>query len=382
MKKRAVGLDDPDKHVGEPYSSASPFCRREVLFWWSGLFLVSVLLVVLSVPYPIEGNYSVMSRAIRTWDFSAVPSDQPREFWGISYLSALIAAATRLSDPVALIAIAFCSSLVAILFCYRLWGGTVAVWFSVVNWWWLECSVGGGSEPLFVALILGSFLAVRKEHWIRAAVLASAATVVRPVGIFALAAIAIVLAARRDMHRLAAAIGIGIGIGILYVTPVVMIYGSPTVAIQSYQAQDWGGGAPVAFPLYPVIRGAIMTWGTMRLSLKILILIWVLIMLAGIFRMAASRSFRRYAREYPMEALFAGMYALFLFSYNGGIWEWTHFPRFALPLLPFVLLAFQNRLPSDRRLILGAALASTVCVVLPRIGVSHATHAIRALISG
>jgi hypothetical protein len=309
-----------------------------------------------------------------------VPADQPREFWGVSYLSALLVTLTGLPDVAALIVISFCMYLATPLICFRLWGGTVAAWFVVANWWWLQAAVDGGSEPLFMALLLGTFLAVRKKEWTLAAVLASGATVVRPVGIFALFGIGIVLLARRDFRRLVIATVIALVTGILYAIPMILIYGSPLASVRSYQAQDWASGSPVTIPFLPIVKGALSTLTNMRLPLKILISFWVLLTAAALIRMAIDRSFRSYAKEYPAEAIFAFLYGIFLFSYNSNVWGWQHFPRFAIPILPFVLLVFLDRLPTDRRLLWGIGFVSVICVVLPKAGITHAYEVIHRIL--
>jgi hypothetical protein len=74
---------------------------------------------------------------------------------------------------------------------------------------WMQRSYLGGSEPLFVALLFGSFTAVRKERWLLAALLASLATVVRPLGVFALLGIGVALVWKRDYRKFLLATAIG-----------------------------------------------------------------------------------------------------------------------------------------------------------------------------
>jgi hypothetical protein len=337
--------------------------------------------VALVSQYPPEQNYSLISSAIRHWDFKNVPSDQPREFWGMSYVSAVLATLTTLPDRAALIVVSFCMYLVTLLMCFRLWGSTVAAWFTVVDWSWLQTAVGGGSEPLFMALLLGTFLAVRKEQWTFAALLASGATVVRPVGIFALIAIGVVLLKRRELQRLAVTALIAIAVGVLYTMPMVLIYGTPLASVRSYQSQDWASRSPVTFPLVPIIKGALKTANNMRFFLKILIGFWVLVVLAGFIKMAISRSFWEYAKRYPVEAIFAFSYGTFIFSYNANVWAWKHFPRLAIPLIPFIVLVFLDRLPANRRLLSGIGLLSIVCVVLPKAGIGNINNVVQTLIT-
>jgi hypothetical protein len=344
------------------------------------LFVICAAIVKLVSPYPFEQNYSLISAAIRHWDFRAVPSDQPREFWGVSYVSALVTALTGMPDPTSVIVVSFCAYLAALSLSYRLWGGILTAWFLVVNWWWLESTVDGGSEPLFMALLLGAFLAIRKERWLLAAALASGATVVRPVGIFALIAIGAVLLVRKDFKRLALATATGAATGAAYLIPMALIYGNPFASVQSYQAQDWAGSSPVTLPFVAIINGARSTSGAVRLPLQILIGLWVVAVVGGLLRMATSRKFRSYALDHAVEGIFVLLYAAFLLCYNSDVWAWQHFPRFAIPLLPFVLLAFQDKLPNSRRLLCGVALVSVLCVVLPKAGIHRVSEAVHSLI--
>jgi hypothetical protein len=83
--------------------------------------------------------------------------------------------------------------------------------------------------------------------------------------------------------------------------------------------------------------------------------------------MAISKCFWHYAKSYPAEAIFVGTYALFLFSYDAPTWVFYYFPRFAIPLLPFLLLVFRDRLPHDRRILWGVALANIAASVGPKV---------------
>jgi hypothetical protein len=358
------------------------FSTRSLLCWSIIVFVTCAAAVALVSKYPPEQNYSLISAAIRHWDFRNVPPDQPREFWGMSYLSALLVTMTGLSDRVALIVISFSMYLVTLVLCFRLWGATITAWFTVADWWWLQSTVGGGSEPLFMALLLGAFLAVRQERWTVAALLASLSTVVRPVGIFALIAMGIVLLARKDLRRLATAILIALLVGALYVLPMISIYGSPLASVRSYQAQDWATDSPVTIPLLPIVKGALETASSIRVPLEILIGLWVLITLVGFIKMSVDKTFREYSRQHPTEAIFAFLYGLFIFSYDANFWAWEHFPRFALPLLPFILLVFLRRLPTDRRILSAVALVSIICVVLPKAGLTHVHALLHKLIAG
>jgi hypothetical protein len=313
-----------------------------------------------------------LSAAIRHWDFAALNPSQPKEFWGYSYLTALVAAATGIRDDFAMVLVSSSMFVVANYLCCRLWGTTVAEWLMVVNYWWIDGATQGLTEPLFMALLLGSFIAVRRERWAIAAILASAATTVRPAGIFALIAIGIILMVRREVRQLAIATAIGVATGIAYMIPMVLIFGDPLANLAGYRRSDWTSGLPLMLPVLPVIKsamygGAFVPSGRLHIVYSCVNLAWVLFALAGTITMAISKRFRDYAKTYPTEAIFAGAYALFLFSYSAPMWEFYFFPRFAIPLIPFLLLVFFEHLPRDRRILWGVALLNVAASVGPKI---------------
>ena len=346
-----------------------PFSSKEVLLSSSALVLLgSALVLFLARQYPYYPCcFQQLSAAIRHWDFQGLDPSQPKEFWGYPYLSALLAAITRLPDVYAIVVVSSLMFVVANYLCGRLWGTTVAIWFTVANWWYIDGAVEGLTEPLFMALLLGSFLAMRKERWALAAALASGCTVVRPVGILALLALGVVLLKRREFRQLAIATAIGFVTGVAYVIPLKLIYGDPLANVHGYSSQDWSSSLPVGLPFRVLINGAadaISTWHTVHpefrwepFIVQLVIAGWVLVALAGVIKMAADKRFSKsYANTYPAEAIFAITYALFLFSYNSREWTWQFFPRFAIPLAPFLVSVLLDRLTTDRRVIWSVAL--------------------------
>jgi len=121
--------------------------------------------------------YMTIAAAIRKWDFHGVTI---KHFWGYPYAMATLSKMTGLADRSALLTVSWISSLIAVMLAYRLWGGWIATAFAIINFDWYHRSYLGGSEPLFVALLFGSFLAIRKERWLTAALLAALATITRP----------------------------------------------------------------------------------------------------------------------------------------------------------------------------------------------------------
>src|SRR5437660_8286819 len=111
---------------------------------------------------------------------------------------AVISLTTRIPDVASLLLVSFVSSFISVALAYRLWGGWIAGLFAVLNFDWMQRSFLGGSEPLAVALIFGAFLAVRRDRYLLAALLASLSTIVRPLSIFCLIGIGVVLLYRHE----------------------------------------------------------------------------------------------------------------------------------------------------------------------------------------
>jgi hypothetical protein len=128
-------------------------------------------------------GYLAAASAIRHWTFSGV---DVKQFWGVSYAVACVSLLTGASEGLALVVVCVGASLASVALCYWLWDGWIAVFFALLSLDWFQRSLLGGAEPLFMALLLGSFLALRRDRWVLAVVLGSLATVVRPFGVFAL----------------------------------------------------------------------------------------------------------------------------------------------------------------------------------------------------
>ena len=82
-------------------------------------------------------------------------------FWGFPAVIAATQVALGISGFAALVAISVTSSVAACLLIHRLYGGVVTVTFLILCPEWVRLSVIGGSEPLFLCLLLGSWLAFR-----------------------------------------------------------------------------------------------------------------------------------------------------------------------------------------------------------------------------
>jgi hypothetical protein len=318
--------------------------------------------------------YISLSAAIRQWNFSGI---EAKQFWGLPYATALIAVLTPLSDLSALLLVSLVSSLIAVTLAHRLWGGWVAAFFVIISWDWMQRSLLGGAEPLFMAMLCASFLAARSNRWMIAALFAAGSTTVRPIGVLALAAIAFLLLLRREWGRLAHAALAGAAIGGLYLLPVAYAFGDPLASVNTYRAQDWAGGLPVTLPGLALVDGW-MNSGE-PLTNKIKIGAWVCLTLVGVAAMISSKQFRALAGKHQVEAVFAALYLLFLFTYNSPRWAWSEFPRFTIPAVPFILTALLDWLPKDRRILWAGAVCSASLAAASTINVRHAFEVLRRL---
>ncbi|HUE52252.1 MAG TPA: hypothetical protein VMO80_07930 [Terriglobales bacterium] len=311
--------------------------------------------------------YINVAAAIKHWSFHGLFI---KHFWGLPYVMAAVSTVTRTSDRASLLLVCLLSSVVGTVLAFRLWGGWVAGFFAVLNFEWMQRSCLGGSEPLFVVLLFASFLAVRRERWILAALLASFSTTVRPLGFLALAGIGLTLLWKREYRTLSIAVAVGAAIGAAYVLPLWWLFGDPLATAHSYQSQ--GGHRLFGLPLYAIIKGTFLypaPWTSLVLSFG-----WILFVLAGTVAMFASESFRTYFRSRPVEIFFAVTYLFLIFSYNSPYWARGTFQRFAIPIIPFVVSALLPWIPKSRGLLWGLGIVSPVLAAASAIGIRNVFH--------
>ncbi len=337
-----------------------------------GVFLVTFFLLGGSFWSRVEEfgdnpGYIRLAAAIHHWQLSGVVVKQ---FWGLPYVVATVSLVTTLSERVSLIIVCVLASLVAVALCYWLWDGWIAIFFSLLSFDWFQRSLLGGAEPLFVAFLLGSFLALRRDRWLLAAVLGALATVVRPFGVFALLGLGIELLYRRRLRDAAVATGAALGIGALYTWPVKHYLGNPFGNVALYQQNDWHGGLPFGVPFLAILKDTfprnapwsnlVFTWG------------WILFVLIAFVVAIRRGELRQYAREHTAEAWFVILYAIALYTYSAPAWARSNFPRFALPLLPWALFFLRQYLPTDRRVIWGLVVVGPVLAAASAIGIRQA----------
>jgi hypothetical protein len=312
-------------------------------------------------------GYIRLAVAIHHWQLSGVVVKQ---FWGLPYVVATVSLATTFSETVSLIIVCAVASLVAVTVCYWLWDGWIAIFFALLSFDWFQRSLLGGAEPLFVAFLLGSFLALRRNRWFLTAVLGALATVVRPFGVFALLGLGIELLYRRRLRDAAVATGVAMGIGALYAWPVKHYLGNPFANVALYQQNDWHGRLPFSFPLMAILKDTFprnAPWTNLAFTWC-----WILFVVVACVVGIRSGELRRYAKAHTAEVWFVILYAMALYTYNAPGWSRSNFPRFALPLLPWALVFLRRYLPLDRRFIWGLVVVSPVLAAASAIGIRHA----------
>ncbi|MBS1804650.1 MAG: hypothetical protein JST28_14905 [Acidobacteria bacterium] len=285
-------------------------------------------------------SYVEIAKVIR---FGGPQTEQ--HFWGLPGVIALTERLFSVSGFAAIAAISLVSSIIATFLIYRLYGAAVAAAFVIVCPEWIRLSVLGGSEPLFLLLLLCGWLLFRKDQVLVAMVSASLATIVRPVGAIAVGAIAFVLLSRKDLRRLIIALCCSSLIGLGYFAWVWYVSGDPFVNFRLYSAVDWPSGYPVSFPLVRIVTGFIRLYQENYWTRLMQPLFCVTVVSLCIF--FAPKHASATIRRFPAELTFVIAYLVFFACWNYD--DLARFlPRFAIPVYPFLLFSVQDRLPTNR----------------------------------
>jgi hypothetical protein len=335
--------------------------RNDLLLLWLLTCIVFVSVIVRFDSYSHKVNdfgdssaYMSAASGIRKADFRSI---RVKQFWGVSYAMAPVSFLCGGSILASLLLVSGVSSLISVLLAQKLWGGWIAGFFAVLNFEWLQRSYLGGAEPLFMALLFASFLAMRRHRVVAASAFAALATVTRPVGMFALVALALALLARREYKNLALCTGVALVI--------------PLYQVHSYKVNDWQSGLPIGVPFRAI--GASFAHNQAPFTNLLLTLGWVLFVLVGALLMAR-KSYRQYIRERPAEAWFAFFYVAFIFTYNSSAWARADIVRFAIPALPFVLLSLIDFIPRSRTVLFAVAAVCAALAACSAIGIRNVFH--------
>jgi hypothetical protein len=318
--------------------------------------------------------YVWIAEGIRTWNFKSIKEWQ---FFGLPYVMVAFSFLTHTSHWTAILVLCVVCAFVAIALSERLWGGWVAAVFAVCSRDWMERAVIGGAEPLFLALLFGCFLGARREKWLMAAFFAAFSAVVRPMGIFALLAVGLVLLMRHQHKTLAGSSFIGMIVGALYVIPLKLYMGTALANVKAYGAADGSGGRPITLPFYALLQNKMPALST-HLNVARAGL-WILLLLVATAAMFRSRRFREYARNHLVEAIFCALYIGLLFTYNSP-WARIAFPRYVIPVIPFMVLALLPWIPKDRRLLWAFGILSAILSAAETYGFTATLERLRQIL--
>ena len=290
--------------------------------------------------FPDMSTYAEAATAIRHWHLNGYVA---RQFWGYPYAAALLSFVLPGVPMLAvLVIISAISGGVATYLAHRLWGGWIAVYLTALGWQWIQREAFGGSEPLFIALVFAAFRSTRSDHWRRAALWAALATIVRPIGVFALAAILITALFRRRWADVAIGSAIAAAIFGMYCVPLAYT-GDALGNIHWYTPQMMGGTVwrhvirDQVSPLrHILVAGAIAT-----------VLVAPLVV------------FSREQTGHWAENLFTLSASCFLVTLNCQPCAWA-FSRFAIVSIPFALVVVRRWLPRDDRLVFVLSICSAL----------------------
>jgi len=344
--------------------------RDRELLLLAGLVTAIVLVLVSMVGriderigiYGDNGAYLEIADALRSRELTRILEGH---FLGFPVAIAAVGAALRVSSMHALLFVSWASSLGAVLAARRLWGGGAAAVFAVISAEWLGRSALGGAEPLFTCLLLLGFVALRRDRVAMTALLMALATTVRPLGVFALLAIAAERALRRDWHAVGAFAVVAAVVGALYLA--LMSRGGDALGNVHGYTGDWRTQSPISWPFVALFRGYAETSKFALHSVKVAA--WLAVAIAGVAAGFVRTEKREAARRHAAEPLFVAAYLLFLVSYDSPEWSWLEFPRFLVPVLPFLIWTLLPNSPRVRWFAWAVAVPSALFAAMTAVGV-------------
>lgn len=320
--------------------------------------------------YGDNAAYLEVASAIQRWNFRGIDI---QHFMGYPYAIASTSWILHISLNSSLWIVSGVASVVSTLLIAQLFGNRVAGYFALSNFAWIQLSFLGGAEPLALALGLGVFWSFRRDQIVLAALLGSLATIVRPLMLFSLVGVGMVLLLQKRYASFLSASAIGVVVGGLYVWPLAHYFGDPLLTVHSYTSRDYGAaklagphGHLFGWPLHGIVVGTFLypgPWTNMVLSFS-----WIIFVIAGVVAMV-SRPFRDYWRTHLDQAIFCGLYLLAVFCYDYLSWARGNFMRFSIPALPFVFFALLRWLPRDRRVLWGLSLVGPFLAAASAVGI-------------
>ena len=346
---------------------------RETLLMTLSSFVIFILFVSVFDDYfnqvQVRGdNYQfvLVVEAIRNWDFNYVDHSTAavfdirirRVFFGFPLAIFGVSAIPLINDFTALVIASMLSSLVSVFLCHRLWGGWVACLFAILNWDWIQRSVVGGNEPMFMALLLGGFYFYRKKNIPIAIVLSALSVTVRPMGVFALLAIGFHLILKKEYRNLAVSVLIGGAIGLSYASLVYFAYGDFLANLVGYRDYDNGHNPALKMPFVSLYEGFLESKTPMLNQIKIFS--WIGLTIVGVFAILKNQVINVSQRSYPAEYFFLVLYLGFIITYSSPSWFWEIYPRYIIPILPILYFAFIPWIYKNKLVIWSISVVSSI----------------------
>ena len=292
-------------------------------------------------------DFAMVAEALLKWDLEPIQDHYiKRIFLGFPLAIIPVSILPFFDFFSALVVLSISCSLITQYYCHRLWGGWVACAFAILNWDWMQRSIVGGNEPLFMALLLGGFYAYRKNRCFLAIILAALSTIVRPVGLLALMPFGMDLLLRKEFRSFFISFLIAASFGIFYVAILNLVWGDPLAHFRpasAYAISTLQGNLEYTMFTAPFVNLYISFIENYLLDLHVIthikISAWLILTIIGIIAMFKNKSFYNYIQQHPAEVFFCTLYLLFLFTYNSARWWWYIYPRYIIPVLPFLYFA-------------------------------------------
>lgn len=299
-----------------------------------GVYLVRVR------EFPDMSSYAEAALAIRHWHLQGVVA---RQFCGYAYaavpLSFLLPGVPML---VVLVIVSAIAGGVTVWLTHRLWGGWVALYMTALGWQWIQREAFGGSEPLFMALVLAALLSARRDQWLRAALWSALATTVRPIGVFAVGAILVTVLMRRRWADAAIGAGVVAAVFGLYCVPLAFT-GDALGNLHWYAPQLHDG----------TVWRQLFVEEVSRLRMIVVAAAIATVLVAPLV------CFVEEQRGRQAENLFALGSSCFLVTLNCQPCAWA-FSRFAIVSIPFALVVLRRWLPRDDRVVAVLSIVSAL----------------------
>jgi hypothetical protein len=297
-----------------------------------------------------------MAEAIRSHNLNVYG---PTKYaWGFPLATAVVTTISRITPAASVLVVSVVSSLVATWIVFRLWGMWVAVYFTVIDFTWIEYSVFGGSEPLSIVLLFASLLAARNKSWILAACLAALSATVRPEGVLLLPVIALWAWFDKGPGTATLASSAGLAVLALYILPLATSFHDALIGYHGYQREAWGGGLPITYPYAAIVANLANGQNLGGFLSKLLKIGFVLAHGLAVVGVAFSAQVRQRVLRMPVDLSFLIVYSAFIICYNSPTWAASIFARVLLPILPFLLWTYEPWLPKSRLLIVSLGCCS------------------------